>query len=402
MLTWIREKFGPVVVGGIVGVIALVFIFEGAFRRSSLSGNHEGAIAGTVNGEAITRSEFSRAFNQRIEFFKQLSGGKITEEQIKSFNLRAGVFEEIVSRKLMSQTARAQGWSASDAEVRDRIMEVTVFHKDGKFDPATYRSLLAANNLTAEGYEKMVREDLTLTRMNDFFKKRVKVSEEEIKREFLNTKDKRDIKYVLLTNETARKGINVSKDELNQYLSDQAKANLVKNQFEARKERDFKGKKLEEVREQIARDLIAGEKTDELRKINEELAAKVLAQLKANTASDAAVNALLKPYGVSIKNTGLMPRSSTYIPGVGDSKEMVDYAFGAASTQPKKFSVPAGTVVAVVSGAEKPDLAKLPAERETLLTQIVQRKERSIMDAWMKKAREKAKIEQNREIVGAS
>jgi hypothetical protein len=399
MLTWIREKFGPVVVGGIVGFIALIFIFEGAFTRSATRGNHEGALAGTVNGEPITRGEFSRALNQRLEFFKQLSGGKVSEEQIRSFNLRAGVFEELVSRKLMSQTAAAHGWAASDAEIRDRIMEVTVFHKDGKFDPATYRSLLTANNMTPESYEKMVRDDLTLNRMNDFFRKRVKVSEEEVRREFLTTKDKRDIKYVLLTNETARKGVNVSKDDVTKYLADTAKSNLVKNQFEARKERDFKGKKLEDVREQIARDLIAGERTEELRKINEEVAGKVLTQMKSG---DAALNSILKPYGVTAKNTGMIPRSSNYIPGIGDSKELIDFAFGAESSQPKKFSVPAGIVVAVVSGTEKPDLAKLSTERDTLLAQLVQRKERAIMDSWMKRAREKAKIEQNKEIVGES
>jgi hypothetical protein len=397
MLSWIREKFGPVVVGGIVGFIALIFIFEGAFTRSSMRGNHEGAMAGMVNGEPITRADFSKALNQRIEFFKQLSGGKFSEEQMKSFNMRAGVFEELVSRKLMSQTAVSQGWMASDAEVRDRVMEMPVFQKDGKFDTLTYRNLLTANSLTPESFEKMMRDDLSLQRVNEFFKRRIKVTEEEIRREYLSAHDKRDVKYVLLTTESARKGINVSKDDVKKYMADTAKANLVKNQFEARKDRDFKGKKLEDVREQIARDLIAGDRTDEIRKLNDELANKLVAQLKGG---DAAANATLKPYGVTVKNTGMIPRSSSYIPGIGESKELVDYAFGAESSQPKKFSVPAGTVVAVVSGAEKPDLGKLPAERDNLLAQVASRKERAVMELFMKQAREKAKIEQNKELVG--
>ncbi len=402
MLTWFREKFGRVIVGAIVGLIALVFIFEGISSRSALRGNHEGAVAGKVNGETVSRTEFARSLNQRMEFFKQLSGGKLTEEQVKSFNLRAGVFEEIVSRKLMSQSARQLGWSASDAEVRDRIMEVNVFHKDGKFDPVTYKNLLAANNMTADGYEKMVREDLTLQRVSAFFKSRVKVAEAELKNEFLMTRDKRNLKYVLLTNESARKGIDVKKEEIQKFLADTPKVNLVKQQFEARKDRDFKGKKLEEVREQIARDLIAGEKPAEVKKINERLAAQVLAQLSATDARDVAVNALLKPYGVATRASGMIPQTNTYIPGVGDSKELMDWAFSENSSKAKQFSVPAGTVIAVVTAAEKPDLSKLAGERDALLVQLSSKKERAVMEIFMKRAREKAKIEQNHELIGGS
>jgi hypothetical protein len=402
MLTWIREKFGRVVVGGIVGLIALVFVFEGFSARSAMRGNHEGAVAGAVNGEPITRSEFARSLNQRLEFFKQLSGGNLSEEQIRSFNLRSGVFEELVSRKLLLQAARERGLTASDAEVRDRIMEINVFHKDGKFDPLTYKNILAANNLTPEGYEKMVREDLTAQRLTAFFRDRVKVTEEELKQEFLTSSDRRNIKYVLLTSESGRKGVVVSDADVKKFLSEEPKRNLVKQQFEVRKDRDFKGKKLEDVRERIARDLIAGERGDEVRKLNEKLAAQVLAQLKSAAGADGSVNALLKPYGVEVKLSGMIPRSNTYIPGVGDSKELMNWAFTADSGQPKQFAVPAGTVIAVVAGAERPNLAQLESQRESLLSQLVSKKERSLNDAFMKELRDRSKIEQNRELVGGS
>ena len=63
MLSWIREKFGTVVIGAIISVIALVFVFYGVFSPKATRGLHEGAVAGTVNGDAITIAEFNRAFN---------------------------------------------------------------------------------------------------------------------------------------------------------------------------------------------------------------------------------------------------------------------------------------------------------------------------------------------------
>ena len=51
MLTWIREKFGTVVISCIIGLIGFVFVFLGVFSPKATRGLHEGAVAGTVNGE---------------------------------------------------------------------------------------------------------------------------------------------------------------------------------------------------------------------------------------------------------------------------------------------------------------------------------------------------------------
>src|SRR6476659_8472653 len=103
MLSWIREKFGTVVIGGIITFIAFVFVFYGVFNPKSTRGLHEGSVAGTVNGDPISISEFNRELNRRIELFKNLSGGKLTDEQIKTFRVREGVFQELVNRKLLAQ-----------------------------------------------------------------------------------------------------------------------------------------------------------------------------------------------------------------------------------------------------------------------------------------------------------
>src|SRR4051794_15984750 len=121
MLSWIREKFGTVVIGGIIALIAFVFVFYGVFSPKSTRGLHEGAVAGTVNGDAISIADFNRELNRRMEFFKNFGGGKLTDEQLKSFRIREGVFHEIANRKLMVQEAWRQGLVASDEEVREKI-----------------------------------------------------------------------------------------------------------------------------------------------------------------------------------------------------------------------------------------------------------------------------------------
>src|SRR3954454_9073989 len=113
MLSWIREKFGTVVIGGIISFIGFVFAFYGVFSPKATRGLHEGAVAGTVNGDPISIAEFNRELNRRMEFFKNLGGGKISDEQLKSFRIKEGVFHELANRKLMIQESQHQGLLAA-------------------------------------------------------------------------------------------------------------------------------------------------------------------------------------------------------------------------------------------------------------------------------------------------
>ena len=228
MLSWIREKFGTVVIGGIITFIAFVFVFYGVFSPKSTRGLHEGAVAGTVNGDPISISEFNRELNQRIEYFKSMMGGAPTEDQLKAFRLKETVFQGLASRKLMTQEAGHQGLWVSDEEVKVRIQDIPAFKKEGKFDLVTYKQVLEANHQTPGSFERLVREDLSAQQWQGYFEERVQVADEEIKRAFLFKEDKRKIKYVLLTSDSAKGQVSVDAAEIKKFLSDAPRLNLAK------------------------------------------------------------------------------------------------------------------------------------------------------------------------------
>ena len=110
MFNWIRSKFGPVVVTGIIGGIASVFILTDFISPRASSGMGGGGdSAGSVNGEVISASEFSREVTRRIESIRQMSGGQVSEEQLKMFRVRERVFNDLVQRKLILQDCRRSG-----------------------------------------------------------------------------------------------------------------------------------------------------------------------------------------------------------------------------------------------------------------------------------------------------
>lgn len=402
----VRSKFGPIVVGGIIGFIAFVFIFSGVFSPKSTRGRHEGSVAGTVNGDPIHVGEFTRELNRRMEMFKGMGGGKLTDAQLKAFRIRERVFQDLVNRKLMSQQAERMGLLASDEEVRDRIREIPAFQKDGKFDAASYKRVLEANHQTPGGFEKLMREDLSVQQWNTYFRNRAHVSDEEVRREFLATGEKRNVKYVLLTPETGRKGVTVSDAEIDAYLKDSVKAELAKSRFESKKDAEFKGKSFEDVKKEIVRDLIASNKGDEARSLNEKLAGQVLGALTADAGSDAKVNELLKAYGTNVKATGMVNRLNPYLPGIGDAKEVFADAFAAKSPidpeqggKAKKYVTGASILVAVLTGRESVDLSKLDAQRDELAGKLAYRKQRELFEAWIQKLEKEASVDRNDSVV---
>lgn len=406
MLEWMRVTFGPVLIGIIISFIAVVFVFYGVFSPKSTRGLHSGTVAGVVNGDSISLSEFNRALNQRIEFFKQMTGGTVTEEQIKNFRIKEGVFNELVNRKLLSQEALRMGLQAGDEEVKERIRQMDVFQKDGKFNPTHYSQVLTANNFTPSSFERMMRDDLLMQHMSDYLKGRARVTDEEVRREFLVSHQKRNIKFVLLTPESGKKGLKISVEEIKKYLSDSTKLNLVKSRFESSKDTEFKGKKFEEAKEKIAEAVLASEKHAEIKKINDDLAEQILGLIKVDKAADSRINTLLKPFGVEVKTTGMVNRSQKFLPGMGDAGQILAEAFDKKNPinpvqggKPKKYNLPSGVVVALVSESETPDLSKLEGEREKLMKQLVSKKEQDLYESFLKQATKKAKIEKNAAVV---
>jgi hypothetical protein len=409
MLTWIREKFGAVVIGGIIAMIGFVFVVSGVFDFGARKfGRATGSVAGKVNGDPITLGEFNRAYQRRVEFFQNMmGGGKLNPEQLKMFRLREGVFDELVRRKLMVQEAERRGMLPAEAEVRQKIAEIPSFQSSGRFDVATYKQVLQANGYTPGGFERLMREDLSVQRWESFFRGRAHVSEAEIRRQFMASHDRRNIKYVLLTAEAGKRDVKVSDEDVAKYLADAGHANVLKGQYDARKETEYKGKSFDDVKMQLARDALAGQKPDEVRKANEKIAGEVLGLLTAEKAGDAKVNAALKRYGAEVKQTGMITRAQPYLPGIGEAKELVADAFAekspilaSAGGKPKKYASTSWVLVALVVDSEKPDLTKLDADRQQLARSTAARKERELMDGWLKDLQQSAKIDMNPDALG--
>lgn len=391
MIRTMRDKLGPWVVGTIMGAIALVFVFYGVYNPK-YSGP-TAASAGAVNGEPISISEFSKELNRKTQQFQQMFGGKVDLAQLKMFNIRQMVFNEIVSRKIMVQQAEKMGLTPSPEQIRDAITKMTVFQKEGQFDKLTYRKVLESNNLAPSQFETMIKQDFMAQMVRDYFSGTIHVSDADAKKDYLEQNEKRSLKYVLLNQTTGGSTMKIEPKDYEVFFKDTAKAQLAKNRYEdGVKTGQYKDKKYDDVKNDIAKEILSAEQSEKITKTNEALASELVSKF-----GDAA---LLKRAGAKLETTQLLSKSAFSVPGFGENPELTEAAFSGKLTKPTKFTSPLGVVVAQVKESKSVDWSKVkPEELSKARQELLSRKQNQIFQEWMTEVRNKSKIEVNESLI---
>jgi hypothetical protein len=353
MIGVMRSKWGPMVIGGVIGVVTLVFVFYGIFVPGSSSRGP--GVAGEVNGEIISYTEFSRSLNQRIEFFKGLMGGKVSDAQLEQFHVGESVFMDLAQRKVFGQIAKREGFFPSADQIREQILKQDVFKKDGHFDKMLYRNLLQANSLTPVRYEEMVGQEIMDQNFKGFLSSLVRVTPDEVERDLRVSKEKHKFKYVYLDHESARK--------------------------------------------LLPKDLKAGEQGAKLNEKIEEIGKQVLPLLSSG--ADSKVNSLLKDSKVTVKSSDWLTAQSNVIPGVGSIRSVQESLYALKVGQAaQSFSLMGGTLYAIALSNEGYNPASVTdQDRKAAITKLQNEKQGEIMKRFMSAFMKEAKVSRNDQIV---
>ncbi len=142
----------PWLLKSIMGILALVFVITmGWWGFDEKAGN---AVA-DVGDLSVSRDEFKRAFEFMYRSYKEKGAGEIKEESFKQI-----VIDQLIESRLWVIAARDMGITVSDTDLRDRIVQIPDFQKNGAFDPDLYRRLLAANHWTPSAFEAMQQQEI--------------------------------------------------------------------------------------------------------------------------------------------------------------------------------------------------------------------------------------------------
>jgi peptidyl-prolyl cis-trans isomerase D len=199
MMRFIRNNavFVLIVVIFIVAVfIGTIFLVWG--RGSMSSSQSERSIAAWVGTEEVPYTEFVRAHDSRLEFYRRFYPGIPATDLERRFSIKKGALDAAIGRRLLLDEARRMGLAVSDEEIARKVRETPAFQQNGAFDAKKYREVLAASGIKTTAYEEDVRGELLAGKVRTLVQEPAQITDEEAFEEFRRQKEKVRLSLVIL------------------------------------------------------------------------------------------------------------------------------------------------------------------------------------------------------------
>ena len=174
-------------------VVTFVALYIPEFTRNSANGASPYGVVASVDGRDITVARFRRTYQQQMNMYRNAYGGKIDDDMLRRFGIDQQVVQQLIKEEAALAEAGRQGISASDAEVRAKILSLPVFQENGQFiGDARYRQILQSQNppLNPSDFEDEVRRGITVEKLQGALTDWITVADKDVDAEFNRRNDK--------------------------------------------------------------------------------------------------------------------------------------------------------------------------------------------------------------------
>jgi peptidyl-prolyl cis-trans isomerase D len=210
MLQKLHGAVGRWIAGGILGLIAVTFIFFGIDFTTQTT-----TYAAKVNGEKISMQDFQRALQAQETQYAQVYRIELNDDMRRQ--LRRSVIEGLVSSEALQQHVESEGYYVSDQRLADFVRSVSAFQVGGEFSPDAYRSVLANQGLTPTGFEALERDDLSVQDLQQGVAQSSFLTPAEFRDYIELTNERRQIAYALFSADDFLDQADVADDAVKAY-----------------------------------------------------------------------------------------------------------------------------------------------------------------------------------------
>lgn len=176
--------------------IAFIFVSWG---RGGMGNDKATGDVATIRGEPITSVDFNRQYRQTEDRYRQMYKGNWTPALAKAMDLPNQVLNGMIERRMLLEMAQRNGLRVSDAELAERIQAMPAFQKNGQFaGPSEYAAALASFGYTVEQFERGMREDIEIEKLNALVAASLVVPDSRLKDQFEAQSEKAKIEYVAI------------------------------------------------------------------------------------------------------------------------------------------------------------------------------------------------------------
>ncbi len=215
MLQFMRKHAQSWLIKVLLGLIIIVFVLY--FGSTRWRDRSEALV--TIGDRVVSYGDYRKEYQNLLDMYRQRLGQNLTEELIKSLNLKQQALDSLVNQTVLLEKAEEMGIRVSEEEVRAVIMAQPAFQRDGVFDPKRYEQLLRYQRMSPEEFEDVQKKAIMAAKVQDIFRQGVKVSEKEMQDLYRLQSERVDLDLFKLPARACRGKVSASKEDLEKYYS---------------------------------------------------------------------------------------------------------------------------------------------------------------------------------------
>jgi peptidyl-prolyl cis-trans isomerase D len=204
-------------------VVSFILLYIPSFMRNSAEGAANNAVVAQVEGREITAAQFRRVYQQQMQAYRSSYGGNIDEKLLKQLGVDQRIIQQLIEEEAALVEARRLGISASDPEVRERILALPAFQDNGQFiGDARYRQLLRMQNppMRPDEFEDQVRRSIVVEKLQAALTGWQTIGDADVAKEFAKRNEKVKLAVLSFPADKFREGLVASDAEIGKYFEE--------------------------------------------------------------------------------------------------------------------------------------------------------------------------------------
>ncbi len=188
------------------------FIITDAFRGGD-GRSEDGLIF--IGDTTIKSKQYQDELLNTLGRYKQQMKENFNKQMIQQFGLTNNVLQQMISRTIVQTEALKYNITASDEELKDKIVNHPSLQYEGKFIglPA-YHRVLQQNKIQVEDFEAGLRQEIAMKKLQDIITSGLVMDNDTLLEKFKTEKENAEIEYILLKPDKVKETIEATDEEI--------------------------------------------------------------------------------------------------------------------------------------------------------------------------------------------
>src|SRR6478752_1202405 len=175
-------------------VVSFVLLYIPSFlKEDGAQGAAGNTVVADVEGREITATQFRRVYTQQMNAYRQSYGANVDDKLLKQLGIDQRIVQQMIQDEASLAEANRLGITASDAEIRERILSLPAFQDNGQFiGDQRYRQLLQMQNppMRPSDFEDQVRRGIVAEKLQAAVTGWITIADKDVETEFRKRNEK--------------------------------------------------------------------------------------------------------------------------------------------------------------------------------------------------------------------